>query len=81
MLYKKVHRQYLRECKIGRKFRFRGEVYKVTGKPFIYYSEGSICVKCSGPGNWDYWDLVVVNDFYGWSIGKRLDKDNIEWLN
>lgn len=83
MLCKKVHRQYVREFWVGRKFKFRGEVYKVTRKPFIYYPKGSICVsvKYNGPGNWN-WGLIVIKDsYYSFSIGERLDKDDITWLN
>ena len=36
MLYKKIHRQYLREWRLGRKFKLdNGEVYEVTKEPFI----------------------------------------------
>ena len=39
MLYKKVHRQYLRQFRIGREFKYEfcgfPEVCKVTGKPYI----------------------------------------------
>ena len=40
MLYKKIHRQYLREWRIGRKFDIiNGNVYEVTKEPYIgeYY--------------------------------------------
>lgn len=36
MLYKKVHRQFLREFKKGRKFKVGDDVFKVTGKPYTY---------------------------------------------
>ena len=35
MLYKKVHRQYIRQFRIGRKFRFFGDVHEVAEKPYI----------------------------------------------
>ena len=41
MLYKKIHRQFLREFRIGRKFEHKSStggvfgVYEVTGKPYI----------------------------------------------
>lgn len=37
MLYKKIHRQFLREFRIGRKFKYSrsGDVCEVTGKPLI----------------------------------------------
>ena len=79
MLYKKVHRQFVREFWVGRRFkrRYNAAIYEVTGKPSIDYSKGSICVKCDGLGL-DTWNLIVINDnYYGCSIGERLDKDVI----
>lgn len=36
MLYKKIHRQYLREWRVGRKFKLdNGLVYEITREPFI----------------------------------------------
>lgn len=36
MLYKKTHRQYLREFKVGRRYRYEGDgVYEITRKPYI----------------------------------------------
>ena len=36
MLYKKIHRQYVKEFRVGRKFRDSfGEVYEITQKPQI----------------------------------------------
>lgn len=84
MLYKKIHRQFVREFRVGRRFRRRYNaeiIYEVTGKPNINYSEGCICVKCEGSIN-GRWDLVVINDIYfGEHIGERIDKDDITWLN
>ena len=40
MLYKKIHRQYLREFRVGMKFKTSsGEVYEVTEKPQIIMYE------------------------------------------
>lgn len=80
MLYKKIHRQYVKEFRVGRKFMWCGDVCRVTGKPNIDYSEGSICVSVSVNISWS---LIVINDNYfgDYSIGERLDKDNITWLN
>lgn len=35
MLYKKIHRQYVKEFRKGRKFKYNGFVYEVTGEPHI----------------------------------------------
>ena len=37
MLYKKIHRQYLKNFRLGRKFKFCGlpEVYEITREPRI----------------------------------------------
>lgn len=83
MLYKKIHRQYLREFRMGRKFRYNGEVHEVAGKLYINYSEGyiGVSVEYNGPSNWN-WSLIVINDnYYGFSIGEKLDKNNITFLD
>ena len=35
MLYKKIHRQYLREFRVGRRFEYRGDIYEITRGPFF----------------------------------------------
>ena len=35
MLYKKIHRQYLREFRVGRRFMVWDKVYKMARKPYI----------------------------------------------
>lgn len=83
MLYKKVHRQYLRRYRVGRKFKY-GEldVLEVTGKPHINYSNGTIGVMCDDN---KCWSLIIIADyelFYQPVVGEMLDKvDVIEWLN
>ena len=41
MLYKKIHRRYLKQFRVGRKFKFKGltEEYEITREPRIgaYY--------------------------------------------
>ena len=39
MLYKKVHRQYLRQFRVGRRFMYCGFVYKITKGPFFLTSK------------------------------------------
>lgn len=46
MLYKKIHRQHLREWRLGRKFKEAGNVYKVTSKPRIRSRLSAIFVGC-----------------------------------
>lgn len=35
MLYKKIHRQYLRQWRLGRKYKMYGEVCEVTREPYL----------------------------------------------
>ena len=70
MLYKKVHRQYLREFRVGRRFRFyddSSEVHEVTRKPEI----GLFSIRVSD------WDVISMVQW----PGKMWLKDNIEWLD
>lgn len=47
MLYKKIHRQYLREWKVGRKYKTSsGKVYKVSRKPYIEKQSNCINTDC-----------------------------------
>ena len=80
MLYKKVHRQFLREFKKGREFRVGDDVYKVTREPCIdpeyIYSVVSD----------NAWPLIPLVDapksiYYYPDKGERIDEDYIEWLN
>ena len=43
MLYKKVHRQYLRQWRIGRKYKMYGQVCEVTREPYLE-SEDAVAV-------------------------------------
>ena len=83
MLYKKIHRQYLREFRKGRRFKLDGEIYKIIKKPFIDYPFPRICVKCES-----MWcrsskkSLIIMidsNDYIP-SLGERIYKDRITWL-
>ena len=42
VLYKKVHRQYLREFKKGRKFKYDNKVHEIIKEPYI--DETYICI-------------------------------------
>ena len=66
MLYKKIHRQHLREFKRGRKFKINGNVYKIIEEPNI--KENCICV--------DIFNLMFMTGPY-----KGIFRGNhIEWL-
>ena len=71
MLYKKVHRQHIRQFWKGRKFRYNGGnmVGEVIGKPYIE-SFGAIYV--------DVWCLIPIEGPYK---GRMWRKDSIEWLD
>ena len=70
MLYKKIHRQYLRKWRIGRKFKYNRHVYEVTKKPYIDIERGSIRI--------DNWHLILI-PITGPSKG-ALIYIGIEWV-
>lgn len=45
MLYKKVHRQYVREWRLGRKYKFSGVVLEVIREPYINIEKGYIAAE------------------------------------
>ena len=76
MLYKKIHRQHLREWRIGRKFRYKSSfgVYEVTGKPYICRRY----IRVDEVNNYEEktYDLIVaLND------GRLWNTDVIIWLD
>lgn len=67
MLYKKVHRQYVRQFRIGRKYKFSSYVYEVIEKPYINIRKGYIAAECrvliiisSGKMYWH--DIIWLED-------------------
>ena len=65
MLYKKIHRQYLRQFRIGRRFKYKfcgcSEVCKVTKKLYID-DENFVNVSCIGKDNLEYtYSLVCLS--------------------
>ncbi len=71
MLYKKIYRQYLREFRIGRKFKFYGGVFKITEKPRI-------------EGNYirvDDWDLISITGGGYRQMWFKGDREEITWLD
>ena len=70
MLYKKVHRQFLRDFRVGRKYKLHGDevVREITKKPYIGKQDNCI--------NTDRWFLI------SFSTGRLIfNKDDFEWLN
>ena len=85
MLYKKVHRQYLREFRMGRKFRLNdGVKYRIDTKPFIS-SVGCIAVNLlnltslfEGSPYSVYLELIYITDPRS---GILQYKDKIIWCD
>lgn len=64
MLYKKTHRQYLREFRVGRKLKYiGGGVYRIIEKPHIRIERNYICV-----GHWDRISLITGQCHYNGTI-------------
>ena len=79
MLYKKIHRQLVRECRRGRKFKYGNDVlvYKITKEPYI---DGHILIDVITRYN-EYPGkklITTTNKESGWVW---LDKDYVTWLN
>ena len=66
MLYKKIHRQYVREFRMGRRFRYKGCRFEITGKPYIDFTFIWIA------GCWELINTVS---------GRLWNKDRITWLD
>lgn len=78
MLYKKIHRQYLREFRVGRKFMLRNEIFEiikeVIKKPYI--SRNRIWIDTSSTNR--QMELIRLRlHFSGW----RWYKEEITWLD
>lgn len=83
MLYKKIHRQYLREFRKGKRFKLDDEVYKIIKEPFIDYPSPRICVKCESMwccSSKKSLIIMIDSDHYIPSLGERVYKDKITWL-
>lgn len=68
MLYKKVHRRYIRGWKVGRKFKFKGltEVYEITREPRI-----GLCYIST-----DRWLLIEL-----YSGKMKLNDEYVTWID
>lgn len=78
MLYKKIHRQFLREFRVGRKFKYNKVVYEVTEKPHI---DPEYIYSVVSDNKWPLIPLVDAPIYYYPDKGERTDEDYIEWLN
>lgn len=70
MLYKKIHRQFLRQWRLGRRFKLSscGDVHEVVGKLYIDYNWHSIWL-----GGWCLINMLEEDSGRFW-----LD---VEWLD
>lgn len=76
MLYKKIHRQFLRE---GRKYRFGGVVFEITEKSYIcgrYIRVDEVNI--FEEWTYDTYDIIIALDNGKMSI---KIKDIITWLD
>lgn len=75
MLYKKIHRQYLRQWRIGRRFKIdSGLVYEVTREPFI--DEGFQVWLASSKKGFNISTIFTPIDFLG-----NMYYTETKWLN
>lgn len=77
MLYKKIHRQYVRQFWRGRKYKFFS-VWEVIKEPYI--DEGYIKIGISKYGVEDKIEDTLMSIAGGYSVWHKA-KDVIEWLN
>ena len=79
MLYKKVHRQYLREFRIGRKYRIGKDEKIVAKKPYI---EGKcIMVFYTIDGRRFCSDQILISIGGRQYTGQIWHKDDITWID
>ena len=71
MLYKKIHRQHLRQFRKGRKFKFKpgNEVYRVSRKPYIIDEDHTIYVDF---GDYDFLGIISMTSRRIRYIGKII---------
>lgn len=79
MLYKKVHRQHVKEWRIGRKFKFFG-VQEITREPYIDGSYIKVRYVMYNEELKDVDDTII--SMTGEESGRMwFDKNIITWLN
>ena len=82
MLYKKIHRQYLREFRIGRKYRIANDERVVAKKPYIHKNGKYIMVFSTIDGSSFCSDQVLITiGGNGLFLGQFWHKDDITWLD
>ena len=76
MLYKKIHRQYLKEWRVGRKFKCKSRfgVFEITGKPYIFGRH--IRVDEVNKYEEETYDLILALD-----NGRRWNMNIVTWLD
>lgn len=67
MLYKKIHRQHVRQFWMGRRFEYRGDIYEITKKPRIGRGQSRVVV--------DGWFLISLGS------GRLCNRDVFKWLD
>ena len=76
MLYKKYHRNFVSQFKKGRKYKFSGVVFEITGKPYICERTIEVDeVNIFEEGTYDTYDVIVDLD-----SGKMI-YNYITWLD
>ena len=82
MLYKKIHRQYLRKWKVGRRFRHEkyGNVYRITREPYI---DGRyITIDCIDKTHYGYdFSLIYMTGDSSGRFWYNKNNYNVEWLD
>ena len=76
MLYKKVHRQHLREFRVGRDFKCKGRMFKVSKELHIHKDSNPISILL-GSCNMRWFLIPIV----GPCKGQLWNKDKITWLD
>lgn len=88
MLYKKIHRQFLREFREGRRFKCEnfGDIYRIISKPYIDSRGWWTCVKImfvdkdQHNHQHSHWSVVSITDCFMSHKGELSNKNDITWL-
>ncbi len=71
MLYKKIHRQYVREFRVGREFEYKHEIFVVTGGPCILSKRIAVAIDSVR----SLWYIIYL------PYGRLRYKNDITWLD
>ena len=90
MLYKKIHRQYVRkwQSKVGKKFKWvdggDSDVCEITSEPYIDDYNEYISVGCIGKDNLEYDFKLISIELSDPDLGKLwyrwFNNNEVEWL-